>query len=142
MDDTAKQGVQQPILATPVSPQGNQQVQPIGGRKEAPIGMPQSGEWVSPSTPEIVLPQEVKAAGVEAHPPIPQVSQAATQSGVRMANEAMTITPVTAETINIHTSRSVLNQLKAVHKSVKDSFSWLVRLLIKEQDKKEKGASL
>lgn len=142
MDDTAKQGVQPPVAATPVPPRGNQQVQPVGGKKEAPISIPQSGEWVSPSTPEIVLPQEVKAVGVEAYPPIPQVSQAAAQSGVRMANEAMTITPVTAETINIQTPRNVLNQLKSVHKSVKDSFSWLVRLIIKEQDKKEKGASL
>lgn len=137
MDDKTKQ---QPVQSAQQMPQQRvqQPAQPVGGPKEMPrIG----NEWVAPSTPEIVLPQEVKEAGVEAHPTILQVSQSAQQSGVRMANEAMTISPVGADTINLQTPRSVLDQLKAAHKSFKDSFSWLIRLIIREQDKKEREAT-
>jgi hypothetical protein len=101
-----------------------------------------TNEWVSSSTPEVVLPKEVQEAGVEIQPVVPQVTQSAQQAGVTHAKEATPVESVKVEPLGMQTPRSVLNQLKAVHKSVKDSFSWLVRLVIKEQDKKEKGERL
>lgn len=128
----AQPAVQQParqpvITSQPVS----------GGPKEAPRPIGQSAEWVSPSTPEVNLPKEVSEAGVESRPvvqPIPQVVQ---QLGVQHAKEATPVNSVKVEPLTIQTPRSVLDHLKTVHKSVKDSFSWLVRLIIKEQDKEK-----
>lgn len=148
MDDTTNQPVpntQQPPSVgqpsrqpAPVAP-----AQPVGaGTKEAPIPAGLMGEWVSPSTPEVVLPKEVQEAGVEVQPVLPQVTPSAQQAGVAHAKEATPVEGVKMEALGMQTPRSVLNQLKSVHKSVKDSFSWLVRLIIKEQDKKEKGEKL
>jgi len=109
---------------------------PVGGPKEAMAAPSPVSEWVSPSTPEVVLPQEVKDAGVEAHPVVETISADAQKSGVRMANSAMTVPTVQEETVNLESSSTMLHQLKSMHKKVSDSFSWLVRLIIKEQDKK------
>jgi hypothetical protein len=132
---SAGQPVRQPVPAAPI--------QPVGTRtKEAPLPAGLTNEWVSSSTPEVVLPKEVQEAGVEIQPVVPQVTQSAQQAGVTHAKEATPVESVKVEPLGMQTPRSVLNQLKAVHKSVKDSFSWLVRLVIKEQDKKEKGERL
>ena len=132
---------QQPVgqSSQPVVPVvSGQPVQPIsGGRGKEVIAAPT--EWVAPSTPEIVLPQEVQSAGVEAKLVVPSLTKEAQQAGIKHAKESTPVTPVTEITLTMQTSHSVLMQLKKVHKSVKDSFSWLVRLLIKEQDKREKG---
>ncbi|HYK08485.1 MAG TPA: hypothetical protein VEW42_03235 [Candidatus Eisenbacteria bacterium] len=126
----------QPQQPTQPGPKAHQPLAGVGGPKEA-MGAPSPvSEWVSPSTPEVVLPQEVKDAGVEAHPVVEKISEDAQKSGVRMANSAMTVPSVQEETINLETSSTVLHQLKSMHKKVSDSFSWLVRLIIKEQDKK------
>lgn len=138
MDDTKQQQVQPTQPVQPASPQVQQPVS-VGRTKEMP-SVPT--EWVSPSTPEVVLPQEVKEAGVEAKPVMPSVSQAAQQVGVQHAKEATPVTSVKVEPLGMKTPRSVLTQLKNAHKKVSDGFSWLVRLVIKEQDKREKGASL
>lgn len=98
-----------------------------------------SAEWVSPSTPEVVLPKEVAAAGVEAKPVVPSIQQAAQQVGVVHAKEATPATPVKVEPLGLKTPKGVLVQLKEAHKKVTDGFSWLVRLIIKEQEKKERG---
>lgn len=116
-----------------------QQYTSVGRSKEMP-GAP-SNEWVAPSTPEVVLPQEVKEAGVEAKPSMPSIPQDVAKAGVVHAKEA-TPAPTVSEPFGMKTPRSVLQQLKETHKKVTEGFSWLVRLIIKEQDKKEKGASL
>lgn len=137
-DSAGKMGITTPLSQQPMQPV-TQPVMPVGGKKEAPVGMPNPSEWVAPSTPEIVLPKEVKDAGVESHPVIPQVSQDARQQGVQMSGQNIPAPHVTAEIIGMQTSPSVLEQLKTVHKSVKDSFSWLVRLIIREQKKEKNG---
>lgn len=126
----------QPIVQQPVQPPVQQPTQPVGGPKEAPVATAPVTEWVSASTPEVVLPQEVKEAGVEAKPVVEVISADAQKSGVRMANSAMAVPTVSEETVSLDTPASVLQQLKKMHKKVSDSFSWLVRLIIKEQDKR------
>lgn len=145
MDDTKKTAQtigqnNQQIPAQPQMPFNQPQDHGVaGGAKEMP---PVTNEWVSPSNPEIVLPQEVKEAGVEANPTVQPIPSSAANVGVKMAREATPVKPVEEEQIGMQTPRAVLTQLKNIHKSVKDSFTWLVRLVIKEQDKKEKGAAL
>ena len=132
------QNNQQPVQRQPL-PAAPQQQGVVGGPKE----MPKVGsEWVAPSVPEVILPQEVKTAGVEAHPSVPQVGPQAAQAGVQHAKEATPVESVKVEALGMKTPRSVLSHMKAMHKSVKDSLSWLVRLVIKEQDKKEKGGGV
>lgn len=141
--DPKQQQPQQSVQQQPTSvPQPVQQPQqPVGGR--AKEMMPQSSnEWVAPSTPEIVLPKEVQAAGVEAKPLIPTIPPSAQQAGVQHMKEATPVPTVKEEPIGMKTPRSVLQHLKAAHRKVSDSFSWLVRMVLKEQDKKEKGANL
>ena len=135
MDDAVKTQSQTQQPQQPVQ-QVVQPANPVGGPKEMPrIG----NEWVAPSVPEVVLPQEVQEAGVEVQPVIPQVSPSAQQAGVAHAKEATPVETVKVEPINLKTPRSVLDHLKAAHKSVKDSLSWLVRLIIKEQDREVKS---
>ncbi len=139
MDDAKQQAAQQPTQ--PVVPVQQQPVQPVSGRAKEVPSVP-VGEWVSPSTPEVVLPTEVKEAGVEAKPIAPSIPPSAQQVGVRPAKEAMPVASVKAEPLGMQTPRGVLHHLKSAHRKVSDSFSWLVRLVLKEQDKKEKGAAL
>ena len=125
MDDkTNQQPVQQPQPIQPVS----------GGKKEMP---PLGSEWVSASSPEIVLPKEVQEVGVEVQPTVPTVQPSAQAAGVQHAKEATPVSAVKAEPLNLATPRSVLNHLKNAHKSWKDAMSWFVRLIIKEQDKQK-----
>lgn len=112
-------------------------ISPTTGTKEAPVGAPIT-EWVSPSTPEIVLPQEVKAVGVEAKSVVENISESAKQAGVRMASHVATVATVKAEVLDLKTSRNVLEHLKGMHKNVKDGLSWLVRLIIREQEKQKR----
>lgn len=98
-----------------------------------------SREWVSPSTPEVIVPKEVAAVGVEAKPVVPSIPQAAQHAGVAHAKEATPVTPVKVEPLGMKTPKGVLLHLKEAHKKVTDGFSWLVRLIIKEQEKKERG---
>lgn len=134
-------GTQQTPVVQPVQSTQQQPITPVGGSKEAFAQQTPASEWVSPSTPEVVLPQEVKDAGVEAHPVTETISADAHKSGVRMANNAMVVPTVTQETVSIETQPSVLHHLKKMHKKVSDSLSWLVRLIIKEQDKKAHSTS-
>lgn len=129
-------GVQVPRTPAPTPPQPL-----IGGTKEAPRPVAQSNEWLSPSTPEIVLPNAVKEAGVEAKPVVQVVPQAAQQAGVRMAKEATPPSTVSVEHISLQTPHPVLVQLKKIHKNVKESFSWLVRLLVRQQDREKNGGN-
>lgn len=130
---------QQPVQPQPVVQKPQQPVvSPVGGKKEAVTAVPT--EWVSQSTPEkIVLPKEVEQAGVEVTPTTPPLLPSAQQAGVMHAKEATPVVPVAAEPLGLKTQRSVLSQLEKAHKSWKDGFSWLVRLIIKEQDKEKKG---
>lgn len=133
-----------------MDPKQNQQInqvpqQPIspvsGGPKEAlrPIG--QSREWVSASTPEIVLPQEVQQAGVEAKPLVPQVPQSAQEAGLQPAKETAPVGSVTMEHISLKTPHPLILQLKKIHKNVKESFSWLLELISRQQDREENGGN-
>lgn len=131
-----QQSAQQPTVSV-VQP-----IAPVGGTKEAPIPVAKSSEWLTQSTPEVILPQEVKAAGVESKPVVETISEDAKQAGVRMAHSAMPVPTVSEETVNIKTPRNILVQLKNAHKKVSEGFSWLVRLVIKEQDKQERGGVL
>ncbi len=147
MDPKTQQPIQNPVPQQPTQPPIQQPVrqpvapmpaQPIsGGSKEAPVPLGAAQEWVSPSTPEVVMPKEVSEAGVEATPVIQPIPQQVQQLGVQHAKEATPVESVVAEPLGLKTSRSVLDQLKAAHKSVKESFSWLIRLILKEQEKKE-----
>ena len=136
---TPQQQPVQPTPATPVKP-----TTPVGGMKEgAPVAAPT--EWVSPSVPEVTPTAEVSKF-VEATPEIPSIPQAALQAGIKHAKEATPVPTVKAEPINLTTPHPVLMALKKAHGSIKDSMSWLVSLIIKEQDKishtkvhKEKG---
>lgn len=143
---------QNPVQGTLPQKQINQSVQrqqsiqqplesiSVGRSKEMP-SMP-STEWVVPSTPEIVLPREIEAEGIEAKPILPPIPLDVAQAGVVHAKEATPVSIVKEVPLSMQTPRSVLQQLKQTHKKVTEGFSWLVRLIIKEQDKKEKGASL
>ncbi|HSD98963.1 MAG TPA: hypothetical protein VLB73_04730 [Patescibacteria group bacterium] len=125
----SNRGVQPAAQPQPVVPVS-------GGVKEAPLIPTQPREWVSPSTPEVILPKEVQAAGVEVLPVTQSIPPSAQQAGVVHAKEATPVTPVAAQ-LGLQTPRSVLDNLKNVHKNVKDSFSWLIRLVIKEQEKEK-----
>ena len=132
MDTTTNQpvpNVQQPTVQ-PVQ-------QPISGRKEAPASP--SKEWITPSTPEVVLPQEVKEAGVETKTDFPQLTPEQKAAGLQVAKEATEVKPLEQTALNTKTPRATLEILKRAHKKVTEGFSWLVRLIIKEQDKKEQG---
>lgn len=129
MDDTKTVGqnpVQQP------------QQQPVSsGPKEAPAMPPISSEWVASSTPEVVLPQDVKAAGVEARSELPSLTEDQKSAGLRAAKEATEVKPIPQTALNMQSPRSLLLSLKETHKKIADSFTWLVRLIIREQDKRE-----
>jgi hypothetical protein len=140
MDNSKQQQVQPAQPVQPVQPASPvRQPISVGRAKEMPA-VPT--EWVSPSTPEVVLPSEVKETGVEVKPVMPAVLPSAQQAGVTHAKEATPVPSIKVEPLGMKTPRSVLTQLKNAHKKVSDGFSWLVRLVIKEQDKEEKGASL
>lgn len=118
---------QSPLPAQPIP----QPIQPVSGRaKEA---------WVAPSTPEVVLPQEVQEIGVESSPVVPVLSNTAQQAGVSHAKEATTVILSENESLGMKTPPPIITHLKTVHKKVSDSITWLIRLIMKEQEKKEKG---
>src|SRR5579872_4741250 len=94
-DDQAQ--VPQPV-PTPVQP-----VVPVsGGAKEKLATAVTPKEWVSASTPEVVLPKEVQEAGVEATPVMPSVPSAAQAAGVQHAKEATPVSPVATEPLGIN----------------------------------------
>lgn len=149
------QGIQQPVQASltqtqlPVSTPASTGTQlpvttPIGGMKEgSPVAAPT--EWVSPSVPEVVPTQEVSQF-VEVHPEVPPIPQAARLAGVKHAKEATPVQSLKAAPLGLATPHPVLVVLKNAHKNIKDSMSWLVSLIMKEQDRekhtkvhKEKG---
>lgn len=135
VQQSVSQSVQQPVR----QPVQNPQPIPTGRAKEMP---PLGNEWVSPSTPEkIVLPKDVEKAGVEVQASVPTILPNAQQAGVAHAKEATPVQPVAIEPLGMQTQPNLLKHLKTVHKSWKDAMSWLVRLILKEQEKKESHSS-
>ncbi len=136
MDDTQK--LTQNVPSQQNLTQGAQPsaVQPVsGGPKEAPKMPSLAGEWVSQSTPEVILPQEVKDIGVETKNDFPQLTTEQKAAGLRAAKEATEVKPLETTALSPKTPRVSLEILKQTHKKVTDSFAWLVRLIIREQDK-------
>lgn len=106
------------------------------GKEQGPVG--NVAEYVTPSTPEVATPPEVKEY-VEVKPEVPVVPQSAQQAGVKLAKEATPVILKEQETerINLSTPHPVLLALKKAHHSIKDSVYWLVSLILKEQDRRE-----
>ena len=120
-------------------------VQPISssflGKESAPIATFKPGEFVKENIPSVEMPQNVKEAGVqEVNGDKLEVTSDMQQAGVQPVGLA---TPVPTEpTLKFPMTEEKAKGILKLHKSVKESVTWLAMLVVRQmqmlrQNKKE-----
>lgn len=143
MDDSKTQQVQQNQSTQQTSVQPTPQINPSqathvssGGKEKSPLPSLSPAELVTPSTPELVIPQELKEH-MEATPVTPALPNDVQNAGVKLAKEATPITSAGDDSLGMQTAPSVLMGIKKAHSNIKDSIRWLAELVGLAQKKRD-----
>jgi len=122
------------------TPQEDQKasISSVGGHKEAGPGVVKSNEALSPSTPELELPAEMKEMGAETKSEIPSFPEAVEKIGVRHAKETTPVTTQPTGVVILPMTKTQTQTILKKHKKIRDSLIWLAMLIFRQWQIAEK----
>ncbi|HEX7041844.1 MAG TPA: hypothetical protein VF189_01205 [Patescibacteria group bacterium] len=112
----------------------NAQVVSGGAKEHSPIVSTPPQEFITPSTPEVQIPQELKEHMEKS--PTPNIPQDAGASGVKLEKEETPVIISEDESLNLNTPPSTLAGIKQT-KSIKDAVRWFAELIGLAQKKRD-----